>query len=78
MRNTVAKRIRKLVARDFAGQPLVAHTEVQKGVRPVPTGELAADGTQKVRMVPSITIVLDENCQRAISQFIKRNYNGVL
>lgn len=78
MRNTVAKRLRKLVARDFAGQLKVAYTQVQKGVRNVPTGELGADGMQKMRVVPCITVVLDENCQRAISQYIKRNYNGVL
>lgn len=78
MRNTVAKRIRKLVARDFAGQAKVAY-ERQEHKPAIVTSEVTNEKGERVTQVnsqPRFTMKLEENCQRAVSQYIKRNYNG--
>lgn len=76
MRGTVAKRIRKLVKRDFAGQLIKAYTEKEHSVRLVLTSQLDDKGRQIPKAVTPITITLTDGCQRNISQYIKRHYAG--
>lgn len=80
MRNTVAKRIRKLVARDFPAQVKVAY-ERQEHKQALVTTETLNEKGQRVTQFesqPRFTMKLEENCQRAVSQYIKRNYNGTV
>jgi hypothetical protein len=76
MRGTVAKRIRKLVQRDFIGQPERSYVEIQHKGYLVPTAALGQDGKQIMQTITPIQVKLSEGCQRNISQYVKRHYAG--
>ena len=76
MRGTVAKRIRKLVAKDFPELPVKAYEHKEHRTKYVPTGELSEQGKPKVVAITPVTTKLSEDCQRALSQYVKRNYAG--
>lgn len=76
MRGTVAKRIRRLVGKDFSNLPVSAYERKEHKEKYIPTGQLTEKGEPKFFVVKPVSIKLSENCQRAISQYVKRNYNG--
>lgn len=76
MRGTVAKRIRKLVTKDFSHFPVKAYENKEHKEQYIPTGELTEQGKPKFIVVKPITTKLIENCQRALSQYVKRHYTG--
>lgn len=76
MRGTVAKRIKKLVANDFSHLPIKAYQHQQHKEKYIPTGELTEQGKMKFIVVKPVTTKLIDDCQRALSQYVKRNYAG--